>query len=64
MARELEPPQQLKQAHDRRLLCYDLFSQAIAVAKLYIETGDAIQQRRAYLLMQNAYTEWKALRKM
>jgi len=64
MARELEPPQRLKQVHDRRLLCYDLFSQAIAVAKLYIETGDAIQQRRVYLLMQNAYTEWKALRKM
>ncbi|MCS7253572.1 MAG: hypothetical protein RMK18_01510 [Armatimonadota bacterium] len=61
MARKLEPPEKMRRSHDRRLLCYDLFSQAIAVAKLYIETGDPIHQRRAYLLMQNAYSEWKAL---
>jgi len=61
MARKLEPSREMKQLHDKRLLCYDLFSQAIVVAKLYIDTGDPIHQRRAYLLMQNAYAEWKAL---
>lgn len=63
MARKLNPPSGMKRNHDRRLLCYDLFSQAIAVAKLYIETGDPIHQRRTYLLMQNACNEWRALHK-
>ncbi|HID06453.1 MAG TPA: tetratricopeptide repeat protein [Armatimonadetes bacterium] len=64
IARKLTPPVAHRRSHEHRLLSYELFSQAVSVTLLYIESGDSLHLRRAYLLYENARAEWRTAQRL